>query len=200
MPVNEDSISVNHLGDGSYDQTAATSYAGTEQNSLYASSSLISCQPPSQMYLTQADYSFASAENVDQQVLIQNPEQRIYPYTKPDASNAFQTQYFGHYHAEQPPHVLQQGQQTPSPLIDLRRLASASQIDPHFLATATEFSASHQSLRDQALEICSNMAAAAAAAAAGSKFGSLSGPPEAQFMKQEPETIGEPGDDSIAQR
>lgn len=45
-------------------------------------------------------------------------------------------------------------------LFDLQRLASASQIDPRFLATATELSAGHQSLRDQALEICSSMTAA----------------------------------------
>ncbi|KAM7536093.1 hypothetical protein Aperf_G00000100409 [Anoplocephala perfoliata] len=194
LPVNEDSISMNHPGDGSYDQTGMAGYAETDQNSLYASSSMVSCQTPSQMYMTQLDYSFPSAENVNQQ------ESRMFPYARPDTSSVFQTRYFGHYPIEQPEHALQQTQQTSSSLIDLRRLASASQIDPRFLATATEFSASHQSLRDQALEICSNMAAAAAAAAAGTKFGPLSEPSEAKFLKQEAEPIGEAGDDYLAQR
>ncbi|KAM3184207.1 hypothetical protein ACTXT7_008823 [Hymenolepis weldensis] len=187
MIANDDPTSVNV----SYDQTA---YSGTDQNAICATTSMISNQAPNQMYGTQSGYPFSSTDNS----IVHHSESRIYPYAK---SEAFGNQYpFSQYPAaNQASYSPQQAQQSSGPLFDLRRLASASQIDPHFLATATEFSASHQSLRDQALEICSNMVAAAAAASANVKFNTTSGVPENHFMKQESEPVGESGDEYLAQ-
>lgn len=185
--TNDDPASVNV----SYDQTV---YSGTDQNAICATTPMISNQAPNHMYGTQSGYPFSSTDNS----IVHHSESRIYPYAK---SEAFGNQYpFSQYPtANQASYSPQQVQQSSGPLFDLRRLASASQIDPHFLATATEFSASHQSLRDQALEICSNMVAAAAAASANVKFNTTSGVPENQFMKQESEPVGESGDEYLAQ-
>lgn len=144
-----------------------TAYVGVpdDQTSLYAAAAAAAArydptvtvttasQTAAQAYM-QPDYSsFAS----------RNPffaaQPNLFPYAKTAASN-FQAQY-----CPTEAHQSQQAHQQSS-LFALRRLASASHIDPRFLATATELSASHQSLRDQALEICSSMNAAAAAAAA----------------------------------
>ncbi|VDM34782.1 unnamed protein product [Hydatigera taeniaeformis] len=223
----EDSTSIAHLGGGAYPPSglATASYPSTDQTSLYAAVSMVSCQASNQVYVQQPDYSFAPSQ---QNFLSPSSQQRFHPYTKTRGPTNFQSQYFGSYQQEQQPSTLsspppsqmvlhhpsrqtqpppssssqqqhQQHQQQSSSLFDLRRLASASQLDPHFLATATELSASHQSLRDQALEICSNMAAAAAAAA-NAKFNAVPTSTERQFLKQEAETSAEPEEDYLADR
>ncbi|VDK37677.1 unnamed protein product [Taenia asiatica] len=213
---NEDSTSIVHLGAAAYTQSGltATNYSSTDQNSLYAAVSMVSCQTSNQVYV-QPDYSFAPSQ---QNFLPTQGQQRIHPYVKTRSPTNFQSQYFGQYQQEQQPpppqmvvqHPSRQPQPPPPPplppqqqsssLFDLRRLASASQLDPRFLATATELSASHQSLRDQALEICSNMAAAAAAAAANAKFSAVTTSTQRQFLKQEAETGVEPEGDYLAER
>ncbi|KAL5109247.1 Hepatocyte nuclear factor 6 [Taenia crassiceps] len=214
---NEDSTSIAHLGAAAYAQSGltATNYSSTDQNSMYAAVSMVSCQASNQVYAQQPDYSFASSQ---QTFLPIQGQQRMHPYGKPRTSTDFRSQYFGQYQQQQQPpppplqmvvqHPPRQSQPPPqqqhqqsSSLFDLRRLASASQLDPRFLATATELSASHQSLRDQALEICSNMAAAAAAAAANAKFNAVStSTAERQFLKQEAETTVEPEGNYLAER
>ncbi|KAH9284586.1 Hepatocyte nuclear factor 6 [Echinococcus granulosus] len=217
---NEDATSIAHLSGSAYAQSGITaaSYPSTDQTSMYAAVSVVSCQASNQMYVQQPDYTFASSQ---QNFLPTQREQRIHPYAKTRGPSTFQSQYFTHYQQEQqpplssppppPPQVVVQRlprqpqppiphQQQSSSLFDLRRLASASQLDPRFLATATELSASHQSLRDQALEICSNMAAAAAAAAANAKFNTVASSTERQFLKQEAETVVEQEEEYLAER
>ncbi|KAL5967251.1 Hepatocyte nuclear factor 6 [Taenia solium] len=218
---NEDSTSISHLGAAAYTQSGltATNYSSADQNSLYAAVSMVSCQASNQVYVQQPDYTFAPSQ---QNFLPTQGQQRIRPYVKTRSSTNFQSQYFGQYQQEQqpppplspppPPQIVVQHpprqpqpppppqQQQSSSLFDLRRLASASQLDPRFLATATELSASHQSLRDQALEICSNMAAAAAAAAANAKFSAVTTSTQRQFLKQEAETGVEPEGAYLAER
>ena len=213
--ASEDTASIAHLTDTVYGHSTGANYANTDQTSLYAAVSMVSSsQAPSQVYIQQPDYSFAATGGMSQQTFqaTQDPS-RIHPYMKPAAIGTFQAPYFAHYQQEKPaikPQPLPQPQPHPQPptlplrqmpqqappqlqqsssLFDLRRLASASQLDPRFLATATEFSASHQSLRDQALEICSNMAAAVAAASA--KFNAVPATNESQFMKPEADPVGE---------
>lgn len=117
------------------------------------------------------------------QVPLQHPfanlaTQRLFPYAKtvaghypylPQQIRSSQANMFAQPGAQQPETAtfaetassnFNRGFRPHSSLFDLQRLASASQLDPRLLATATELSAGHQSLRDQALEICSNMTAA----------------------------------------
>nr|CDS30679.1 Onecut [Hymenolepis microstoma] len=187
MITNDDPTSMNT----SYDQAV---YSGTDQTAICAAAPMITNQAPNQTYAAQSGYPFSSTDTS----VIHQSEPRIYPYAK---SETFGNQYpFSQYPTtNEASYSLQQAQQPSGPLFDLRRLASASQIDPHFLATATEFSASHQSLRDQALEICSNMVAAAAVASANVKFNNSSGVPDNQIMKQESEPVGESGDEYSSQ-
>ncbi|VDD81690.1 unnamed protein product [Mesocestoides corti] len=196
----DETTAIAHAGDTpfkveAYGQFNPSAYVTADQSSLCAavSASMVSAQPydaarssssSSSTAMTQAymqpEYPFSMRNPffAAQHNLLQQ-QQRLFPYAKTAASN-FQAQYLPAAIQQQHQHAMgfqqqQQQQQQQSSLIDLRRLASASQIDPRFLATATELSASHQSLRDQALEICSNMNAAAAAAAASVGFNAASG-------------------------
>lgn len=184
---NDDSEPVN----AEYEQAI---YPATDQNAICGTTAMVPHQDSGQLYTAHAEYPLQIENNnpMNQQI-----DPRVYHYPRPDTLSS---QYpFGQYSAEsQASYSLHQ--QTPGPIFDLRRLASASQIDPHFLATATEFSASHQSLRDQALEICSNMVAAAAVASANAKFNASSGVPEAHIFKQEAEAVVEYGDNNTCQR